>query len=1078
MITSMKNKRGIKPVLYNFLVILLVLSTIMPSMAFAATEDDVLRELIVTPTFGSDPATRITEQEIANSDEAEGAVIKTLTLTLPEGIGWANDIITVGKKELIRNSMVVSGDVAAWDLYKGKIGIAKVVDEPRKLLLTFPKFTEFKLTDNQKITMNFSSALLEQWPGTVLPIELDLIAKARISLGGSIQAATTIESLEKGGKVIELTLLNATWNQSKIKTGDGLNDLLDKFTAVEPSMKWDLAQKLKLEEPNNVIKFPTEQTLQIIVPALSSPTGLTHTGDVNFKLDASFYTVEPSDVGDLIAGKELKFTINASDVPSLVISQLEEKELVNTGSSLTLTLTNATWSIDSGGKLEKGLALIDAFNPKDQTDQWALIKQAWKNGLESKHITITGTHKDTLTIDLPKIEGLELAKDQTIALKVPYQLLTTNVAIKEEFLKIVAQPKVILSGTALPSISQADFAKGGKLLTLTLTNAKWNLDVANNTVKREHLLNAFFAGKNFENTIYAGADVKRMNDTTVTIKLPAITHKFTGAIDFSPQLIVDKSLLQLPLSNFRIDKVENVTNVLEIQNQTLSVTTTIKTDFDLNKEKQTVTLVLKNDSWIDSVDNNQISFELNGQPLTITSSERIGKDTLIVEIKQKTGFTLTEDANVDIKIDASQLKTNASAIEKKDAFKVAAVRAELSGTGKSMDAIEVEKGGKTIVITLINAEFNAVTSSDINTILTPTAGQTLPWSDYSDVKVTKNKLSFKLPATSKTTYQGEIKVEVPSNLIKDAPSNIIKKAESISIGAIGSATLTTGLQFMASDIVKGDKTIVITLQSILWDKTIETTPTKKAALVKSFTTTDQVKEWGLVTSAIVAQGKFTVDGSKLTITLPKVPGYEIIRDQKIDLIIPKTVLINYKYDVPLTNKITIKPTNVTGKQPLSEILESGLSDFVNANGGLGKIRVTVPEKKIISITTNTVLLGGKTVSTIEVLTNDEVEKVQVKLQLENSELEQVIEGKNKFIFMFDTEDPNASVQISAFNKVDSEPLEEVYKKVAKGKKTYLEAPKTPLNGSYTLYSLLTEKTLLSNILKYYSVNELEIGTSN
>src|SRR5690606_1501951 len=135
----------------------------------------------------------------------------------------------------------------------------------------------------------------------------------------------------------------------------------------------------------------------------------------------------------------------------------------------------------------------------------------------------------TLTIAVPKVENeYSLSKDQTITLKVPYQLLENDVQPNDAKFTILAQPKVLISGTATPSISQTDFANGEKTIILTLVNASWATDIAASTEKREKLLEAFnWDEMGITAEIKARADVKRSKDNIVVIKLPAIAKKIS-----------------------------------------------------------------------------------------------------------------------------------------------------------------------------------------------------------------------------------------------------------------------------------------------------------------------------------------------------------------------------------------------------------------------------------------------------------------------------------------------------------------------------------------------------------------------
>src|SRR5690606_20388752 len=117
---------------------------------------------------------------------------------------------------LIKEGMIADIAKDNWNTYKKGIKIKQVnddiADENRKTLtLLLPPSSTYKIPSNQKITMNISSSLIEDWPGTVETVEFEIKAKPRISLGGNITKETTLKDIQKGGKVIELKLVNAVW---------------------------------------------------------------------------------------------------------------------------------------------------------------------------------------------------------------------------------------------------------------------------------------------------------------------------------------------------------------------------------------------------------------------------------------------------------------------------------------------------------------------------------------------------------------------------------------------------------------------------------------------------------------------------------------------------------------------------------------------------------------------------------------------------------------------------------------------------------------------------------------------------
>lgn len=84
-------------------------------------------------------------------------------------------------------------------------------------------------------------------------------------------------------------------------------------------------------------------------------------------------------------------------------------------------------------------------------------------------------------------------------------------------------------------------------------------------------------------------------------------------------------------------------------------------------------------------------------------------------------------------------------------------------------------------------------------------------------------------------------------------------------------------------------------------------------------------------------------------------------------------------------------------------------------------------------------------------------------------------GADTFIFVFDNIDKDSVVELSTI--VGGKEVAKIYQKIPTGKKTFTKIPKDRLDGSYSLYTLLTDSSLLNNILKFYTLEELLIGTT-
>ncbi|BAQ09967.1 hypothetical protein OXB_1496 [Bacillus sp. OxB-1] len=1059
-----------------FIAILLILSTVLPSLAEAAELQDISIVMEIQDSNGN--KILLTEEKMRNSD------INFVFTFSDQQREWAGDI--AGKKDLVLSAFgELANHLVVEDI---------TVMDGKKLTVEANANASYSLTDNMTYTINFSPALIANWPGKVSPIALQIFAKPHLSLGGSIMNGTTLESIQKGGKTIELQLVNATWDKDTLSLIENYNQFLKgfKFKGINGNVEdWDVAEYLVNTDPNQVVSYSNDmRTLYLKLPAVSDAN---HNGNITFdqsQLKANgvqLYTIDKVNLdgqidetgaeidGDSVSNGTFVFSIQKQDVPTITLSEfvLTEQEIRNAGTNgitLEVFLDNARWATLSK---EKKLLLIDSLQAKDQTEQWGLIKEALIADVEN---TVARETDNKVIIKIPKTEDLFLIKDLTVSIKIPYQLLEEDVKLPELQLTVKAQPKALLSGQAVPSISQTDFAKGGKTLIITLVNATWKPDVASNTGEREKLLNAFSWDSTFKNEILARADVKRTNDHTVTIKLPAVSQKYTGQVNFdlkSDLVTVDPDIGNLVSGDqsFSITEVEN-------QSADISGTATNKiNDLDIAEGGKTVVITLKNDMWKKPFPaDKKIILSVDGKTLNykeINSNEK----TVTLQL-EKQSLLLTNDNDVKITIPKEMLSVRTNDLIIDPAFKVATISADLTGTGVAMDPVDVQKGGKTLIITLKNAEFkDALSLSEVESLF---GANTSPWDlQETDIKVSKNKLTIKLPAVPnyKASSVGTFTLTVNSSIIKgyESLTNNISTLQ-FTVGATASADIGQ-TSFTEAAIQSGKPTWIITLRNADWDEAIVTNASKKSALMKGFTVSDQTKEWGIVTSAIASKGTFTVSGDKLTIQLPEILDYSIVRNQQVSINVPKSVLSGYKYDILVDKKINITVPSLNGElKTFPEMLDQGLTDFINEKG-LSNIRVLVPEKKIHIIKTSTAAIGDKSITTVEVEADGQVNKMTATLVSENDELTLEAVRPGTFIFVFDVVDTDSTIEIRAFDS-NGDVMETVYKKITKGKKTYTEIPKTPLDGSYSLYTLLTDKSMLTNILKYYPLEDLQIGTVN
>lgn len=1071
----------------HLIALLLVVSTILPSTATAFEGEEITVSLTTSGV--------ITEEKIKNSSQI-------ITLKL-ENNTWATNL----NKDLIIQSMFADVEKDAWLKYRTKVDVKIDQNDQSKLNITLPSDSSYEVKENQTISFNLNAAVIENWPGEVkvVPASFTIYATPELFIEGSITTAT-IDDIRKGGKEIDLVLLNAEWNKEEFEKQEGLLNFLKGFnvSGSSPNLDWAVVNELKLYDPNDLYSLPNASTLRIKLPAM--PHYKNEEETVTFLLDSNnvgYYavnTVEGEGLSSPINSNP-EFTIKKSAIDStkaslaistsqkvgtgssIVINGIKEEDFKNTNlhTEIILTLDGVTWKVDSEAKKN---VLKEAFTTSQQQADWNEVK---------KLMTVTQIDDQKVIVTVPgKLtdNNYKLIANQLISFTPPVQLLSESISVGKQTFTIKATPKALISGNATPIVSQADIVKGGKEILITLVNAEWVTNVAANGTIREQLLSSLeFPGTNvvnIQNThdIIKAEAVVTKKDRTVSIKLPEVQgFKGNGEVKFKPNII--KNLTVENDQSFNINEVVAF-NIDPVTNQSVSLSgNDIRnlTDFDLKTGGQKFSLTLKNDTWTNKKDLSSIS--IMTEKGDFISYDVVRRSDTIADITL-TSTTLTSDADVQVNIsipnDLLNLRVASTPLKIENAFKVSKVTADLSGTGTSLDAATVQSGGKTLIITLENAVFKA--NADLTQLIF-SASDAINWNlikskiDSKDITVRGNKATIKLPAVPnyESPNGNSVGIIVPKELIDHENATDISVKGSISIGQVGGAQISVP-SLEESSIKSSEQTLTITLTGTKWDSSIATNSSKQSSLLKGFKVNDQTKEWTLVTNAIKKEKKFELSNNNatLTITIPAVPEYSIIRNQVVDIVIPKSVLVDYKYDIQ-ANPITITvPNTPVSDKTFRELLSEGIEA-----ADLEKIRIFVPEKKVETIYVNTTDFPGTgpgsqndSLTTVEITANSEVNKVEVTVKGSQGEQVKEVTGSNKFLFVFSNIEKNSELKVTVYG-AGSDPLQaDIYKKIGKGSKTYNELPKKNLTGSYSLYSLLTDKSLLKDILKDYTIDELKV----
>lgn len=1070
-------KKCLRISLLILIAFMLVFSTSLPSVAMAAVETIAVD---LTPGLITEEGTQSNgiqlELKLSDSDRE-----------------WATDIIS--KKDLLIDSMTATINPIAWDTYKSSVKSASTVaiDSSNKILnLVLPNSSAYEISKDETINMNLSPTLIENWSGEVTELSFTIYAEPQISIGGSVVPSVTAKELKLGKATIELSLVNATWVKEQFNTITNLQEFPGQFD--EPS----IANSVNFSNPNDVIEFLDDQkTLLIKLLAMESQKNV-----VNFSFNPTLSTkyAKIKTVGGVSVGTNIthvapmKFDIDQVQTEASLTfkpsAQIKEAD-IELGTSFTLSLAGAKW--DTTLTDAKKEALIEVFIAKNQPEQWEKVKNKLTN------TDIERVSETEIKINIPKVEGYELIADQKITIAVPTQLLQNAVELAPVDFIIKATPKALIKGSVTEGVSQADIIKGGETIIVELVNSKWDEYIARNTQKREVLLSGFKWGDatqpaDIADIIKAKANVVRTNDEVVTITLPPIPG-FKIDENFNSQVVLYTHPSDPTIT---VQSVYNSFTITAVTNQSATISGSILTntnEFDIVSGGKVIMITLKNDIWAKDVSSLINKFILNDAkgstsvskggttPNIIGTVKRTSDTVVTIELDKNNNFSLNADATAKLNIPAELLSVSSKGIEVTSAFKIAAVTAELPNKADlTIDKADIQKGSKTITLTLKNAVFAAHLTA--NTVIKGLKSANTPgWVSILDeldndknkknIIISKDKLTIKLPPvpTYNSNVGETINLQVPYEWIKESPQiptgQKLEVSGNVLLGAVATTTLFTP-SINESDIKKigGKFKIEIMLNGTKWDPTITSNKSKQSTLAKGFTTKDQTKEWALITKAMASlTTTYSLNGDKLTIEFATVPDYSIIRDQEVDIKISKFVLLDYKTDIEVNGKLMITVLTATASdKSLSDLTAAELLDAMMKN--------------VETILVNTVELPSAekikpSITTIEVTTNDDVKTVDISIAGQTQE--NVTQQGNKFTVIYKNLPKNSEMKVSVFGADHTKPLQaDIYKKIGKGRKLYEEIPKKDYTGSYLIYDLLTDKTLLKDILKYYSIDELKV----
>jgi hypothetical protein len=1043
---------------------------------------------------------------IKESDITSGS---TITITL-DSTSWAlgSDSTKTAKCNALVNAMTASSE--SQELDKIKNALKNNPDafnaSGQTLTIELPAVSGYDIKYDQTITVNIPSSLLDNSSDRVLvPPVLTVKAESEAFISGSATTASEAD-IVRGGKRLSISLNNGSW-RDVVYTTANREALFDCLTASSGSEEWDKVKAaLKAADPASTVDISSDgKKVTITLPAvpeynISSAQTIT----LDTAALASLVTVD----GEL-KNSQPSFTITPSDTTAQLSGtalSAAENDIKTGGRTIVITLTDNQWADDIVSNKAKRDALFDGITARNEQAEWAKVTNALK-AYGSDRLALSDGNK-TLTITLPAVTNYNISTNQTVNITILPTLLEYSYRLNNMSFIITADKALSVAGTVL-SADESAIASGGKTVILTLTNAKWTSDIATNRSKREMLLDKFTASDSaWQEVIYAAkarGTVARNSDTKLTITLPAVPSfniSSDMAVGFA-QILAGEGLTDVD-----IPAIQDAFVIKAVTGQTAAISGTIMsktTEIDIARGGKVIRVTLKGDAWAPDIESDETKRTqlLSGFTETPSSSawdsviaaatvRLVNSSTIDITLPAKSDFDIGSDINVQLSIDSSLLTTSNENITASPAFTVYAVSATLSGTALTgaFDAPTVQKGGKTIIITLNNASWvsDAVSdSANLNTLLSSFSGtawapiKEILLADPKNVTLRGNQITIKLPPVPGYNMSGQVTLIIPKELINGANSNVSATPD-INIGASTTASISPAT-IPEDGITAGSAAINITLTNNTWATDIASNKQKASALTKGLSASSQSDQWKKVQSALSSANpsdiiSLSTDKRTLTLRFPAVTGYDIAQDQAVSLVIPKAALAVANADIN-AGTFTIVSNAPSATVSLEDAVNDGtLAGWLDSMPTTS-IYIVVPAKHVYTIDTAHTAFGTAYITDITVTTDSTVSSVVITTGGAERTLSDYRVSGDKRIFNagFMGLQKGADIIINALDSGGSSIQSPIAKKLADGQASYNEVPKNILSGSYTLHTLLKDSKLLDSILQYYTLADLHIGIS-
>lgn len=456
--------------------------------------------------------------------------------------------------------------------------------------------------------------------------------------------------------------------------------------------------------------------------------------------------------------------IEATLSGTIITAPTGESNIASGGRTIIVQLAFGEWQDDVLTNTTKRNAFFDGFIASgSETAQWGKVIAVLKNeAAAGAAVAVMNTDKKTITITLSETIGYDITKTQEIALTIKPELIKNAIKAAASVNTIVIAANVVVQldimetdGTTIsPALAEGDIKAGGKKIVIKLTNGEYAADVASSTYKRNAIFEGFKATNNAVEwdkvitTLKAAGEaaITRNSSSKITISLPGV---YGNGVPNGYDLNMNETInLILPYQTTSGEAIL----VGAIKDVTVSTPITISanasaelagtlfsgsiSESNIVLGGKTLVITLTDGQWVTDIKTNSSRRSaLYAGLVASTETTEWAKVISALQAAGETAITRTSDTAITIilptvssyNITSNQYVTAnipAACIIGAKALLIAGntiiiervATATLSGTavGSSVTETDIKNGGKTIVITLNNANWveNITTNED------------------------------------------------------------------------------------------------------------------------------------------------------------------------------------------------------------------------------------------------------------------------------------------------------------------------------------------------------------------------------